>query len=82
MDIPGIASFSGQPTLTRPPNTETQLAGRQTTPQQTNLANETTLMEEQSSLSQVTSTVINQATATERSAFDPDNPASTIDLTV
>lgn len=82
MDIPGIASFSGQPTLTSPPNTETQLAGRQTNAQQTSLANETALMEEQSPVSQVTSAVVNQASAAENSGFNPDNPASTIDLTV
>lgn len=82
MDIPGIASFSGLPTLTSPPNSETQLAGRQTNAQQTSLANETTLMEEQASVSQVTSEVVDQANAADNSGFNPDNPASTIDLTV
>lgn len=82
MDIPGIASFSGQPTLTSPPNSETQLAARQTNAQQTSMANETTLMEEQASVNQVTSEVVNQADAADNIGFNPDNPASTIDLTV
>jgi len=82
MDIPGIASFSGQPTLTSPPTAETQLVGRQTAAQQTSLANETTLIDEQSPAAQVTSSVVNQAAAADNSGFDPDSPARTIDLTV
>lgn len=74
MDIPGIASFSGQPTFTSPSNMETQLVGRQTNTLQTSLANETTLMAEQSP--------VNQASAAENAGFNPDNPGSTIDLTV
>jgi hypothetical protein len=31
MEIPGIAPFSGQPTLTNPLSSENQLLGRQTT---------------------------------------------------
>lgn len=82
MDILGIASFSGQPTFTSSSNMETQLVGRQTNALQTSLANETTLMAEQSPVNQVTSVVVNQASAAENAGFNPDNPGSTIDLTV
>lgn len=82
MEIPGIATFNGQPALTNPSTTESQLVGRQTAAQQNSATIETTVIAEQSPANVVTSSVVNQAENIETAGFNPQNPGSTIDFTV
>lgn len=82
MDIPGIASFNGQPTLTNPLSSENQLVGRNAPAQQNSEAATTTTMQEQSPSNLQTVAVVNQTEQSDSAGFDVDNPGSTIDFTV
>ncbi len=81
MDIPGIAPFAGQPTLTNPLSNENRQTGQQTGSQQAAETSNTTLSEEQpaSALSNVQ--VVNETPETAEEGFNPQNPGGTIDLT-
>lgn len=81
MEIPGINPFSGQPSLTNPPNNEMQLTGQQSTTEQAGQTTETTTVEEQSSSQPDTTQVVSQTNEAEDTGFNPDNPGGTIDLT-
>lgn len=82
MEIPGIAPFSGQPTLTNPLSAENQLVGRQTAVQQNSETASTTVAQEQEPTSLQTTAVVNEATQNEATGFDTENPGGTIDITV
>lgn len=82
MEIPGIAPFSGQPTLTNPLNAENQLVGRQNPAQQNSETASTTVVQEQAPTSLQSVDVVNQTEQSESAGFDADNPGGTIDLTV
>ncbi|MCB2426071.1 hypothetical protein [Methylophaga pinxianii] len=82
MEIPGIAPFSGQPTLTNPLSSENQLVGRQNPVQQGSETASTTTVQEQNPASLQSASVVNQAGQTEETGFDPENPGGTIDFTV
>lgn len=82
MEIPGIAPFSGQPTLTNPLSSENQLVGRQTPVQQNSETVSTTVAQEQAPTSLQTTAVVNEATQNESAGFNPENPGGTIDITV
>lgn len=82
MEIPGIAPFSGQPTLTNPLSAENRLVGRQTTVQQNSETASTTVAQEQGPSSLQTTAVVNEATQNEATGFDTENPGGTIDITV
>ncbi|AFI83153.1 hypothetical protein [Methylophaga nitratireducenticrescens] len=82
MEIPGIAPFSGQPTLTNPLSTENQLIGRQSPTQQNSETASTTVVQEQESTSLQTTAVVNEVAQNEAGGFDPENPGGTIDITV
>ncbi len=81
MEIPGIAPFAGQPTLTNPLSNENRQTGQQTGSQQVAETSNTTLSEEQpaSVLSNVQ--VVNETPETAAEGFNPQNPGGTIDLT-
>lgn len=81
MEIPGIAPFAGQPTLTNPLNSENQLVGQQTPAEQTAETTETTLVQEQPASSLTNVQVVNETQEITTEGFDPQNPGGTIDLT-
>lgn len=81
MEIPGIAPFSGQPTITNPPTQETELATRVTPAQSDSETQNTVSASEQSPSSLSNTAVVNQVDETEQAGFNPDNPGGTIDLT-
>jgi len=82
MDIPGIASFSGQPTLTNPLSSENQLVGRLSPAQQNSETAATATIQEQEPTSLQTVAVVNQTEQNDAAGFDSENPGSTIDFTV
>ncbi|MDX1574018.1 MAG: hypothetical protein R3341_08325 [Methylophaga sp.] len=81
MEIPGIAPFAGQPTLTNPLNNENRQVGQQTVNQQTSETADTTLVQEQSASALTNVQVVNEAAELTTEGFDPQNPGGTIDLT-
>jgi len=81
MEIPGIAPFSGQPTLTNPLSQEDELTGRQTQAQASSETQNTVTASEQDSTDLSSVDVVNEAGETEQTGFNPDNPGGTIDLT-
>ena len=81
MEIPGIAPFAGQPTLTNPLNNEDQQVGQQTSSEQVTETANTTVAQEQSATTLSNVQVVEAAPETAESVFDPQNPGGTIDLT-
>jgi hypothetical protein len=81
MEIPGIAPFSGQPTLTNPLTQSNQLVGRETQSQSGSETQNTVIASEQDSTNLSTVDVVEQANETESAGFDERNPGGTIDLT-
>jgi len=82
MDIPGIASFTNQPTLTNPLDKESELRGQTTQALEESETKETVSVNEQSTQNVDTSQVVNQSNETQETGFNPDNPGGSIDLTV
>ena len=82
MDIPGIASFSNQPTITNPLDKESALRGQKTSAQQQSEAKETVTVNEQSTQRVDSSAVVDQSNELQQTGFNPDNPGGSIDLTV
>ena len=81
MEIPGIAPFAGQPTLTNPLNNTDRQTGQQTNSEQTTETASTTVAQEQPATALTNGQVVEAAPAAAESAFDPQNPGGTIDLT-
>lgn len=81
MEIPGIAPFAGQPTLTNPLNNEDRQTGQQTSSDQATETASTTVAQEQSATALTNGQVVEAAPEATDSAFDPQNPGGTIDLT-
>jgi len=82
MEIPGIAPFSGQPTLTNPLNQQGSLEGRSTAAQAGSETQNTVTASEQSSTTVSSSQVVNQAEeSNETNPTADENPGSTIDIT-
>lgn len=81
MEIPGIAPFAGQPTLTNPLNNESRQTGQQTRVEQTSETTETTLAREQPAEALANVQVVNETPETTTEGFNPQNPGGTIDLT-
>lgn len=81
MEIPGIAPFSGQPTLTNPLSQEEQSVGRESTALQGSETQNTVTAREQDSTTVTNTDVVNQTNETEQAGFNPDNPGGTIDIT-
>lgn len=81
MEIPGIAPFSGQPTLTNPLSQEDQLEGRESAALEDSETQNTVTASEQDSTAVSTVDVVNQANETDETGFNPDNPGGTIDIT-
>lgn len=81
MEIPGIAPFSGQPTLTNPLSQEAELAGRQTQAQSRSETQNTVSATEQESTELSNTDVVNESGETQQTGFDIKNPGGTIDLT-
>ncbi len=81
MEIPGIAPFAGQPTLTNPLNNEDRQVGQQTSSEQVTETANTTVAQEQSATTLSDVQVVEAAPEAADSAFDPQNPGGTIDLT-
>lgn len=81
MEIPGIAPFAGQPTLTNPLNNEDQQVGQQTSSEQVTETANTTVAQEQSAITLSNVQVVEAAPEAAESVFDPQNPGGTIDLT-
>ncbi len=80
MEIPGIAPFSGQPTLTNPLSQEAELTGRQTQAKSTSETQSTVTAKEQES-TELSVDVVNEAGETQQTGFDSKNPGGTIDIT-
>lgn len=81
MEIPGIAPFAGQPTLTNPLNNDDRQVGQQTQNQQVEETSNTTLSQEQGPTALSNTQVVNASEEAVESGFNPDNPGGTIDLT-
>ena len=81
MEIPGIAPFAGQPTLTNPLDNENRQIGQQTNAEQASETSETTLAQEQSAAALANVQVVNETPETTLEGFNPQNPGGTIDLT-
>ncbi|HHA19583.1 MAG TPA: hypothetical protein ENK70_07755 [Methylophaga sp.] len=81
MEIPGIAPFSGQPTLTNPPTQERLLDGQETQAQTTSEAQNTVSANEQESTQISNTEAVNQTNETDATGFDSNNPGGTIDIT-
>ncbi len=81
MEIPGIAPFAGQPTLTNPLNNADRQTGQQTSNDQATETASTTVAQEQSATALTNGQVVEAAPEATDSAFDPQNPGGTIDLT-
>lgn len=81
MEILGIAPFAGQPTLTNPLSNEDRQTGQQTSSEQVTETASTTVMQEQSATALTNGQVVEAAQEASESAFDPQNPGGTIDLT-
>ncbi|MBE0439122.1 MAG: hypothetical protein IBX57_05005 [Gammaproteobacteria bacterium] len=81
MEIPGIAPFSGQPTLTNPLSQEAELTGRQTQARSSNETQNTVTANEQQSTALSSVNVVNESTETQQTGFNPNNPGGTIDIT-
>ena len=81
MEIPGIAPFSGQPTLTNPPTQDRLLEGQETETQTTSEAQNTVTASEQESTQISNTETVNQTNETDATGFDENNPGGTIDIT-
>ena len=69
MDIPGIASFTNQPTLTNPLDKESELRGQTTQALEQSETKETVNVNDQSTQSVDTSQVVNQSNDTQEIGF-------------
>lgn len=81
MEIPGIAPFAGQPTVTNPLNNENRQLGQQTSSQQSAETTDTTVAQEQPAAALGNVQVVNETPQAAADGFDPQNPGGTIDLT-
>lgn len=81
MEIPGIAPFAGQPTLTNPLNNENRQVGQQTSVEQKAETRNTTLTQEQPVAAPANVQVVNETPETTTEGFNPQNPGGTIDFT-
>jgi hypothetical protein len=81
MEIPGIAPFSNQPTLTNPLNQDETLKGQQTSAQSTSETQSTATVSEQATTDLNESVVVNQVNETEGTGFNSSNLGATIDIT-
>lgn len=81
MEIPGIAPFSGQPTLTNPLSQQVELTGRQTQAKSSSETQNTVTANEQASTALSNVGVVNESGEAQQSGFNPNNPGGTIDLT-
>ncbi len=81
MDIPGIAPFAGQPTLTNPLSNDSRQTGQQTGHQQMAETSNTTLFQDRPASALSNGQVVNESSETAEEGFNPQNPVGTIDLT-
>lgn len=81
MEIPGIAPFSGQPTVTNPPTQDRLLEGQETEAQTSSEVQNTVTASEQESTQISNTETVNQANETDATGFDTNNPGGTIDIT-
>ncbi|HHA18392.1 MAG TPA: hypothetical protein ENK70_01640 [Methylophaga sp.] len=81
MEIPGIAPFSGQPTVTNPQTKERLLEGQETQAQTTSEAQNSDTTSERESTEISNTEVVNQTNETDATGFDSNNPGGTIDIT-
>lgn len=81
MEIPGLASFNNQPTLTRPLSSNDLLEGRQVPARQDSETVSAQAVDEQGPASLDTSVVVNEVDQAENGGFNPANPGGTIDFT-
>jgi len=81
MDIPGIAPFSNQPTLTNPLKQDEILKGLQTSAQSTSETKSTATVAEQTSTDLNESVVVNQVNETESTGLNSSNLGASIDIT-
>ena len=82
MEIPGIASYRNQPTLTNPLGEESQVTGQQTQALSSSETQNTVTASEKTSTSLSNIEVVNQSNETSETGFNPDNPGGSIDITV
>lgn len=80
MEIPGIAPFSGQPTLTNPLTPENQVVGQKSSVQKSSETSNTELSREQPPTSLGTAQVVNQTNDTDDVGSGSRNPGGNIDL--
>ena len=80
MEIPGIAPFSGQPTLTNPLTPENQVVGQKSSVQKSSETSNTELSREQPPTAVGTAQVVNQTNDTDDVGGSSRNPGGNIDL--
>ncbi len=81
MEIPGIAPFSGQPTLTNPLSPQEQLVGRESQAQSGNETQNTVTVSEQESTTIRNTKVVEQTNETDATNVNPNNHNGSINLT-
>jgi hypothetical protein len=82
MEIPGIAPFSNQPTLTNPLSQSESLKGQETTEQSGSETSSTVTASEQETTGLSNTTVTNQVNETAAANNSGSNIGATIDITV
>ncbi len=82
MEIPGISSFSGQPTVTNPLSQDALQQDRETQTDRNSETTNTVVVSEQKAISTINESVVNEASETQATGFNPNNPGGTIDITV
>jgi hypothetical protein len=81
MEIPGIAPFSNQPTLTNPLPQSSQLQGREVAAQKQSETQNTVTAQDQDPTAVNATGVVNQTNETDQAGFSQTNPGGTIDIT-
>jgi len=81
MDIPGIAPFSNQPTLTNPLSQNERLVGQQTQTQQSNETSQTVTVSEQSTTDLNETVIVTEAGETSAIGSNASRQGANIDIT-
>lgn len=81
MELPGIAPYSGQPTVTNPLSRERTLEGRETQALEESETQSTVTANEKNSTTVSNAEVVTQVEELSATSFDSDNVGGNIDIT-
>lgn len=81
MELPGIAPYSGQPTVTNPLSRERTLEGRETQALEESETQSTVTANEKNSTTVSNAEVVTQVEELSATSFDSDNIGGSIDIT-